>query len=145
MKIKPVGAGEKAQMKYYVILDTGDEIISSLKKFAVENRISGASISGIGTLRNPELGFFDIGKREYLKKTIKGDFELLSLDGNISVSQDGTVVHTHVLISDEKFNAFGGHLFSGEITGTGEIIIETCGEKIERKYNKQANLNLIKI
>lgn len=145
MKYKNMGVKENLNRSYCVVLDTGDEIISSLKNLAEREGIKGASISGIGTLKDPELGFFDLGKREYLKKTFKGDFELLSLLGNISVSKDGIVVHNHVLISDDKFATLGGHLFKGTITGTGEIMVETLGERVERRFNEKLNLNLIEL
>lgn len=33
-------------------------------------------------------------------------------------------LHLHIGLSDSKYNAYGGHLTSALISGTGEIIIE---------------------
>ena len=129
--------------RYWIVLERDEEIIETLKKFALEKNIKGASIAGIGTLKDPQLGFFDLEKKEYAKKVIEGDFELLALNGNISLFEGDTVVHIHTLISDSEFKSYGGHLFSGKITGTGEVIIETLDESIQRKHNKDENLNLI--
>ena len=144
MKTRKIGK-EEFYKRYYVILERGDEIISKLKQFAQENKITGGSLLGVGTLKNPELGFFDLDKKQYVKKQLKGEFELLSLNGNISQFAGDTVIHIHALVSDVNFQAFGGHLFSAQITGTGEIIIDTMGEIIERKHSEKENLNLIEL
>ena len=142
MKIKKVDI-KGDFFRYYVVLKKDEEIIESLKKFAIENSIEGAKISGIGTLKNPELGFFDLEKKQYDKRILNGDFELLSLCGNISLFENDTIVHIHTLVSDSEFKAYGGHLFSSLVTGTAEIIIETANERINRKHSSQENLNLI--
>lgn len=129
--------------RYWVVLEKGEEILETIKDLAIKENIKGGSISGIGTLKDPVLGFFDLGKKEYDKREMKGDFELLALNGNISMFEGDTVVHIHTLISDSEFRSFGGHLFRGEITGTGELIIETLKEEINRKHNASENLNLI--
>ncbi len=135
----------KSPERWYVILQKGEDIIAKLMEFAAKQDIKGASISGVGTCKDPELGYFDLEKKQYLEKTIKGDFEVLSLSGNISRLNGEPVIHIHTLISDENFKTFGGHLFKGETTGTAEIIIDSFGESIERKHSKENNLNLINL
>ena len=65
----------------------------------------------------PELMWTDLGVE------FKGEFELTSLVGNISTKNGNPFIHIHVNVSDEECNAYGGHLFSGTITATGELII----------------------
>ena len=45
--------------------------------------------------------------------------------------------------SDSKYNAYGGHLNSAVISGTGEIVIEEIEDIIERKFNEDVGLNLL--
>ena len=45
--------------------------------------------------------------------------------------------------SNSKYDAYGGHLNSAVISGTGEIVIEEIGGKIEREFNEEVGLNLL--
>jgi len=146
MKTKNFSGGGILHLnRYYVVLEKDEEIISKIKEFAKYQNVKGGSIKGIGTLKDPELGFFDLNKKEYKKQIFKGDFELLSMDGNISTLNDELIIHIHALISDSEFRTLGGHLFSGKITGTAEIIIDYYGEKLKREHCNESNLNLLKI
>ena len=70
-----------------------------------------------------------VGSRLGTITDIKGEFELTSLVGNITIKNGNPFVHIHVNVSDEACNAYGGHLFSGTITATGELIIFLSNKK----------------
>ena len=143
MKHKLAGAGDSRLRRHYVILEAGRRLFLSSENLRYGQGIRGGKISGIGTLKDPELGFFDLEKKEYVRKVLKGEFEILAMPGNISGFNGDTVVHIHITLSDAEFKAFGGHLFKGVVTGTAEMVIETSGETVERKHNDKNNLNLI--
>ena len=77
-----------------------------------------------------------------IKKKFKGKFELTSLVGNITTKNGSPFVHIHVNVSDEACNAYGGHLFSGTITATGELIIFLSNSVINRKESSDIGLYL---
>lgn len=52
-------------------------------------------------------------------------------------------LHLHIGLSDSKYNAYGGHITSAVISGTGEIIIEEIDGEIEREFNEEVGLNLL--
>ena len=45
--------------------------------------------------------------------------------------------------SNFKYDAYGGHLTSAIISGTGEIVIEEIKNTVKREFNKEAGLNLL--
>ena len=51
-------------------------------------------------------------------------------------------MHTHVSISDKKFNVFGGHLFDAQIAAAGEFKISLLDCNIDRKLSSDIGLNL---
>ena len=131
-------------------LEKNDEIINSLKQFAIKNKFNrGAFFYGLGVGKDLELGYFDAHKKTYVKKLFKGEYEFSSFSGNISKFEKDTIIHCHVTITDNKFNAYGGHLFSGTVPATCEIIVfpllPSGGSSLHRKKDEETGLNLLDI
>jgi|YelNatPaOPRAMG01_1025707.scaffolds.fasta_scaffold15277_2 predicted DNA-binding protein with PD1-like motif len=128
---------------YRVKLEYKDEIIESLKSFAREHNIKGAFIQGIGAGEDFELGWFSTEKREYKRTHLVGDFEIVSLSGNIGVAENGEpVVHAHICLAGEDYECLGGHLFRGVISVTAEILVVESQSKFLRKKEPESNLQL---
>lgn len=127
---------------YVVRLYKGEDLIASLTDFAEKEHIGG-SISGIGAMGKAELGCFELSTKKYMRKSFEGDFEILSLSGNIT-AKDGTfVVHAHAILGSSSFETFGGHLFSGEISITGETtVIPWHWDTISRTFDDDTHLFL---
>ena len=130
---------------YLLRLEIGDEIIESLKIFALSEGLCGAIFEGIGAVDRASVGYFDLEKHDYSRAEIIGQREVLSLKGNIAVDSEGEpIVHAHIILGDAKMNCAGGHLFSGRISVTGEIFVRPC-EKILRSHNDATGLKLWKL
>jgi predicted DNA-binding protein with PD1-like motif len=125
-------------------IDKGEELISTIVEVAKKENIALASVSGIGAVNHIELGLFNTLDKIYSKKEFRGDFEIVSLCGNISTMNDETYVHLHMAISDNKQYVYGGHLSKAIVSATVEIIIEIINGKIDRNFDPDTGLNLIK-
>lgn len=130
--------------KTIIILDADDFVIRSLVDFAKKANVSGFFI-GIGAVKEPTIGFFDISSRKYIRSTLNGEFEVLSLIGNISFDENNNpVVHAHICLGDRSYNVFGGHLFEAKVSVTLEIILMKT-DRIFRKIDKEFDLKLISL
>ena len=123
-------------------LDIDEKINYSINQIADMQKITFGWISGLGAIVNPEIGYFDTIKKIYIKKIFKGDFELLSLVGNISIFDNKPFVHTHITFSNTEFQVLGGHLFDARISAAGEFYIYKSDVCVERRFNKSVGLNL---
>ncbi|MEM2174934.1 MAG: DUF296 domain-containing protein [Candidatus Micrarchaeia archaeon] len=128
---------------YFLRLEKEEEIISSLKNFSKEKKIKSAFFYGIGAGKDFVICYYDLLKKEYKKRKIKKECEILSLIGNISYLKKEFFIHTHTIISDKNFKIFGGHLFSAKITATLEIFLFLIDKKLVRKSFPEIGLNLI--
>src|SRR6266481_8062757 len=129
MKVKRTETG------FLAVLDAGDEIISSLKRIAVSERIGLASIEGIGAVREAVLGYLDPDQKQYLKRQFGSEsMELLSLLGNLARLEGDPVVHCHVLLSDREMRTFGGHLFEATASVTVEIFMRVFEGAASRQF-----------
>jgi len=135
----------KIQNGFLVRCDIGDEIVSVLTQFAIDNDIASGTVTGIGAVKDPILGYFDLPTREYLRKEFDGNYELLNLTGNFARLDSQVILHCHATISDINCVVFGGHLFRGEIAVTGEYYIYPGGIEVNRGPDDKTGLNLIKL
>ena len=126
-----------------VILEKGEEIISSLTEACKKNNIRSGFLTGIGAGEHFEIGYYDVTSKNYIRRSIPGEYEITSMTGSISVKDGEILPHVHINLADSSFHLFGGHLFKGTITGTCEIYIKKGKGKLIRKLNKNSNLSLI--
>jgi len=132
--------------KYLVVrLEKGEEIISALTQAVSKAKIQGAFFYGLGVGQNIELGYFDAHAQKYIKKEFNDEYEFTSFSGNVSMVNGELSIHCHVTITDNHFNAYGGHLFHGTVPATLEIIVFPFTEPITRKKDDATGLNLLKL
>ncbi len=123
-------------------LETGEDLLKSLGKIAMDEGITSGLINLIGALKRFRLGFFDPETGEY--STIEGDglYELISCIGNISWKDGEPIVHIHLVLSTEE-KVIGGHVLEGCIVGpTVEFSIFELDRPIYKRYFEDSKLNL---
>lgn len=111
----------------------GEELLRYITEFAGKNNVLIGSISGIGSLRNPKIGYFDENAGEYRILELEGLYELVSLMGNISLKDEKPFAHIHVSLGGPDGKLYGGHLVEGEVFVAEVLIQELLGEPLERK------------
>src|SRR4051794_29433503 len=67
------------QRTFAVILSTGDEVMTCLKQFITQQKITAAQISAIGALSDAVLLYFDWDKKDYMKIPVHEQVEVASL------------------------------------------------------------------
>lgn len=140
MKVKRTETG------FLAALDAGDEVVSSLKRIAVSERIGLASIQGIGAVREAVLGYLDLDQKQYLKRKFGSEsMELVSLLGNMARLEGEPIVHCHVVLGDREMRTFGGHLFEANASVTVEIFIRVFEGEVSRQFDPNFGTNLLTI
>ncbi len=130
---------------YVLRLDKGEEIIETLKAFCTDREITLATISGIGAVDRVTLGLFETGPKRYVAEELTGEFELTSLTGNITTMAGEVYIHLHAAVSDIEHRTYGGHLSSGRVSATLEIVINTLKGTVDREFSEAIGLNLMKL
>jgi predicted DNA-binding protein with PD1-like motif len=130
---------------YLLRIERGEEVMASLLKFTKKYKIKSGFMVGLGACEKLELGYFDAVKGIYKNKKFPGEFEVTNLTGNIAYLGREPIVHVHITLSDDKFNAIAGHLWSAIVSGTVEIYIMAFGSVIKRAKDPETGLNLLKL
>jgi len=131
--------------KYIVRIDRREEVVESLTKFCEQNSIKLGSITAIGASNKITIGLFDVKTKKYHSKELTGNYELAPVIGNITTKDGKIYLHLHANVSDSEHRSFGGHLNSAVISGTFEAVIDVIDGELEREFNEEVGLNLLKI
>ena len=118
----------------------------SIKKNADESGVKAGIFMLIGALKCAVLGCYKEGG--YVTTRLDGPLEVASCMGNVAVDEKGeTIVHAHIVVSNEKGEAYGGHLMKGCRVGpTAElVVVEAAGVHLQRRYDEKTKLKLLKL
>jgi len=122
----------------------GEEIISTLKDYLIKQKICAAHITGLGAAASLEIAYYNIKTKEYERHTINEDLEILNLNGNVGVNQAGEVIiHLHGTFGKRDLSVIGGHIFSMQVSGAGELHLQTFDGVIQRAFDKETGLTLM--
>ncbi len=128
---------------YVIRLERGERIIGSLTAFCLRRKIRAAVFQGIGTCRRAELGFFRLTEKRYSFRTFRGEHEITSLQGNISLLGGKPFVHAHIVLGGPDFTSRSGHLKEAEVLATCEIFLLPWPGVLRRRSDPATGLNLL--
>jgi uncharacterized protein len=143
MKTKLINEGE--EKTFALVFDKGDEVASLLLTFAKENHLAASHFTAIGAFERVTLGFFERQRKDYKKIPINEQVEVLSLFGDIAVSDKGPQVHAHVVVGKSDGTAHGGHLLEAHVWPTLEVILVESPKHLQRQTDQETGLALISL
>jgi predicted DNA-binding protein with PD1-like motif len=126
-------------------LDPGEDVVETLAAFAAREGVRAGTISAIGAIGDPELGFFVRDTREYVRRVFAGEHEIGSLTGNFSELDGRPFAHCHAVIAGPDFVAHTGHLFCGRVTVTCEVQVVTDPEAQRRLRRDDLGFNPLEL
>ncbi len=117
---------------YFVYVQQNEKIMDTLTQFCKDHDIHNGQISGIGAIKNIEIGSYDVENKEYIIHQLNEVWELTSYQANVLLKDGEPFIHAHINISDHNLTVKGGHLFEADVAAVGEFIlrkIETDGKR----------------
>jgi predicted DNA-binding protein with PD1-like motif len=133
------------QATWIVVLETGDEAMECLKRFAEDEALDSASFTAIGAFERATLAYFDWDKREYVPIPVDEQVEVASFVGDIVLGPDGeTVVHAHVVLGKRDGSAMAGHLQKGYVRPTLELMLTETPGALRKQMDQASGLPLIR-
>ncbi len=136
---------QKAGDRYMLRLETGEDLLGAITAFAADRRIDAGSVSGIGSVTDATLGYFDRTSKEYLRQPVPGDTEIVSLLGNLSLKDGQPFAHVHVTLGGRNMGVVAGHLFGGTVAATCELVVEPLPGLLQRTKDSATGLFLLDV
>lgn len=131
---------------YLVRLEKDELLIESLETLAKKLGHASVWVNGLGGAQWAELGFYDLGKKEYTWQRFDQLMEVTSLQGNLAWVDGMPVWHVHGMLSDAGFHALGGHIKELSVAGTCELLLHRIyGEAVTRFDDEATGLKLLRV
>jgi len=128
---------------YQGSLDKGTDILEGLQDVLRRHRISCGVLSGIGSVTQARLAYYNAETRAYEERSFPEQLEIVSLRGNISLRDNQIFPHIHTVLSRRDFAAIGGHLLAKTFVFAFEFdIVAFRGEPFVRGFDDATGLFL---
>lgn len=127
---------------YFVRLERGEEILSSLAALAEKEDIALGCVSGLGAVDRFTAGVFFPQEKVYRKNDFHGNFEITSLTGTITRMDGKPYLHLHMSAGNEYGKVMGGHLNEAHVSATCEIVVRVVEGSVGRAFSDEIGLNL---
>jgi predicted DNA-binding protein with PD1-like motif len=128
---------------FMLVLSSGDEASGCLSSFARDHQLHASHFTAIGAFSSAVVGYFDWEKKDYQKIAIDEQVEVLSLIGDVSLGNGEPKIHAHVVLGKSDGTAHGGHLLSGNVRPTLEVVLTESPAYLRRRYDPESGLALI--
>ena len=125
---------------FIIYIEQDESIMETLTQFCKSQDIVNAQISGIGAIKEIDLGAYDLKNKEYVRQFFNNLWELTSFQGNVILKDNEPFIHAHITISDHNLDVKGGHLFEAKVGAVGEFILRKIETDGKREYD--ANIGL---
>ena len=143
MKHRKISGDGRATI-HVAVLDTGEEAFSALTRFAAEANISAAALTAIGAFEKATVGWFDFEQKAYKKIEVNEQCEVLSAIGDVATGDDGKAsLHIHIVLGLSDGSTRGGHLLTGTVRPTLEVVVTETPLYLRRKKKADLGIALI--
>lgn len=136
---------QRFEQTIIVRMDKGEDIVEQVKNVAIKEKIKLASISALGAINEFTVGVFKTKEKKYYANEFKGDFEIVSLTGTINTMNDEYYSHMHLSAGNDQGQVFGGHLNKAIVSATCEMVIQIINGEVDRYFDEEVGLNLLKL
>lgn len=128
---------------YFIYIEKNEKVMDTLTRFCKDQAITNAKISGIGAVKQSEIGAYDTVGKEYIRKQFPDVWELVSYEGNVTLKDGDPFVHGHVVLSNHDMKTIGGHLFEMTVAAVGEFFLRKFDNDAYREINEDVGLPCI--
>jgi predicted DNA-binding protein with PD1-like motif len=129
---------------YAVVLETGEEVVASLTRFAKEEGLDASQLTAIGAFSRAVLGFFDFSLKDYKRIEVDEQVELVSMLGDVALEDGQPKLHVHAVLGREDGTTRGGHLLEAFVRPTLEVVLTENPTYLRREFDAAAGLSLIR-
>ena len=136
-------SGEGGQKEYAVIFRTGDEAYSGLREFAQKYDVTSAHFTAIGAISGATIAWLDTSRKLYKVMPFTGQMEVVSMTGDIALSNGKPYVHTHAVLGLPDGTTRGGHVVEMFVRPTLEVMITVDPKGMQRVHDPETDMTII--
>ncbi len=131
---------ERFESRYQVRFESGESVVEPLLRWMTAERITFATLSGIGAVRQARVSYWNAQTREYEPHVLDEQLEIVSLIGNATIKDGAPFVHIHVSLGRRDLSIVGGHLNDLIVHPNLEITVEPEPTEVRRVIDEGSGL-----
>ena len=128
---------------FLIAFDKDDDVLDTLRTFAESNRIRGGYFIAIGGFRSATIAYWNPATKEYEHIEVGEQVEVVSMAGDVGVTDAETKLHAHVTLGRRDGSTIGGHLVKATVFPTLEMHLIDYGTEVVRATDEETGLSLI--
>lgn len=136
---------EAPERTFALVFQHGDEVVSTLERFAADHGLSASRITAIGAFERMTLGYFSWESKTYERIPVDEQVEVLSLVGDVALDGGKPRLHAHVVLGRRDGSALGGHLLEAFVRPTLEVLLIDSPSYLKRVHDPESGLALIRM
>lgn len=137
--------GADGERVFAVVLDAGDEVLSSLGAFVRREGVKAAQLTAVGALSDVVLRYFDWERKDYRDIALDEQVEVASLVGDVALDPQGKpTLHIHLVVGRHDGSAMAGHLGPAHVRPTLEVIVNESPAYLQKRIDPGTGLALIR-
>ena len=124
-------------------LPRGSNVLDEILKIARTEGILTGSVIATGRVGDLTLSYYDDDTRKYQEHMLEGNYEVVSLIGNITLKDGAPMLHAHGTFADKDLKVVGGHLVSATVLPVLEVVINPTENTVSRRFDEGLQLTVI--
>jgi predicted DNA-binding protein with PD1-like motif len=142
MKVKVVKDAPEEKV-YALVFYKGDDAMSGLTDFAIQNKIEDAHFTAIGAIDGATLAWLDPAAKIYHRIPVTQQVEVLSLIGDVTTFNGKPIVHMHAVLGKPDGTTIGGHVFELDVNPTLEVMVTVNATPLKRRPDDASGMKVI--
>lgn len=134
---------QKFDKNFLLRLELGEPVVLTITNFCKNQQIYAGFVNGLGSMKNIELGYYELLEKEYKWQKFEETMEVASMTGNIAIVNNEPFLHIHTVLSGKNYQTVAGHLKEGVTGATLEILLTQFEREVERKMDDEIGLRLL--
>ena len=132
------------QCSFVIVLDSGDEVMTFLKRFVEREKVEAAQFSAVGAFRSATLGYFDWETKNYQRIPVDEQAEVAAFTGAVAFGPDDQPsLHIDCVLGCRGGRAIAGHLLKGHVRPTLEVVLTDSPVHLRKRHDPESGLALI--
>lgn len=134
---------EHTDKPFILALKMGENLFEGIMKCANAVKLKSAILSGLGTVDDVTVAYYNLKTKQYQTKLFHGMYELISMNGNITWVDGERFIHIHAALGTEDYHVYGGHIMNAIVGPSVEVMITPLEGTIHREYDEETGLKLM--
>ncbi len=126
--------------EHVLVFAVGEQVLETLNTYRLQHTITAAQFMAIGGFSQVQLAYFNVRTKQYERRDVNEQVEVISLIGNVALMDGKPFVHAHVCVGTTEYQARAGHLGEATVQPMLELFLTQLNGELTREQDLSTGL-----